>query len=150
MRAVLQRVLSASVIVLGENVAEIKAGLLILVGIEDADNTEDINWLSNKIVNLRIFDDESFVPNLSIKEIEGDIILVSQFTLHASTKKGNRPSYLKASKGTVSLPLYEGLISQLEIDLGKKIHQGKFSADMKVTLVNDGPMTIIIDTKNKE
>ena len=150
MRAVLQRVLSASVIVLGENVAEIKAGLLILVGIEDADNTEDINWLSNKIVNLRIFDDESFVPNLSIKEIEGDIILVSQFTLHASTKKGNRPSYLKASKGTVSLPLYEGLISQLEIDLGKKIHQGKFGADMKVALVNDGPMTIIIDTKNKE
>ena len=150
MRAVLQRVLSASVIVLGENVAEIKAGLLILVGIEDADNTEDINWLSNKIVNLRIFDDESFVPNISIKEIEGDIILISQFTLHASTKKGNRPSYLKASKGTVSLPLYEGLISQLEIGLGKKIHQGKFGADMKVALVNDGPMTIIIDTKNKE
>ena len=150
MRAVLQRVLSASVIVLGENVAEIKAGLLILVGIEDADNTEDINWLSNKIVNLRIFDDESFVPNISIKEIEGDIILISQFTLHASTKKGNRPSYLKASKGTVSLPLYEGLISQLEIDLGKKIQQGKFGSDMKVTLVNDGPMTIIIDTKNKE
>ena len=150
MRAVLQRVLSASVIVLGENVAEIKAGLLILVGIEDADNTEDINWLSNKIVNLRIFDDESFVPNISIKEIEGDIILISQFTLHASTKKGNRPSYLKASKGPVSLPLYEGLISQLEIDLGKKIQQGKFGSDMKVTLVNDGPMTIIIDTKNKE
>ena len=150
MRAVLQRVLSASVIVLGENVAEIKAGLLILVGIEDADNTEDINWLSSKIVNLRIFDDESFVPNISIKEIEGDIILISQFTLHASTKKGNRPSYLKASKGTVSLPLYEGLISQLEIDLGKKIQQGKFGSDMKVTLVNDGPMTIIIDTKNKE
>ena len=150
MKVVLQRVLSASVIVLGENVAEIKAGLLILVGIEDADNTEDINWLSNKIVNLRIFDDESFVPNLSIKEIEGDIILVSQFTLHASTKKGNRPSYLKASKGTVSLPLYEGLMSQLEIDLGKKIQQGKFGSDMKVTLVNDGPMTILIDTKNKE
>ena len=150
MKVVLQRVLSASVIVLGENVAEIKAGLLILVGIEDADNTEDINWLSNKIVNLRIFDDESFVPNISIKEIEGDIILISQFTLHASTKKGNRPSYLKASKGPVSLPLYEGLISQLEIDLGKKIQQGKFGSDMKVTLVNDGPMTIIIDTKNKE
>ena len=123
---------------------------MVFVGIEDADNTEDINWLSNKIVNLRIFDDESFVPNLSIKEIEGDIILVSQFTLHASTKKGNRPSYLKASKGPVSLPLYEGLISQLEIDLGKKIQQGKFGSDMKVTLVNDGPMTIIIDTKNKE
>ncbi len=150
MKAVLQRVLSASVIVLGENVAEIKAGLLILVGIEDADNTEDINWLSNKIVNLRIFDDENKLPNLSVKDIAGDIILVSQFTLHASTKKGNRPSYLKASKGNIALPLFEKLIFQIEIDLGKKIQQGKFGADMKVALVNDGPMTIIIDTKNKE
>ena len=150
MKAVLQRVLSASVIVLGENVAEIKAGLLILVGIEDADNTEEINWLSNKIVNLRIFDDENKVPNLSVKDIAGDIILVSQFTLHASTKKGNRPSYLKASKGNIALPLFEKLIFQIEIDLGKKIQQGKFGADMKVALVNDGPMTIIIDTKNKE
>ena len=150
MKAVLQRVLSASVIVLGENVAEIKAGLLILVGIEDADNTEDINWLSNKIVNLRIFDDENKVPNLSVKDIAGDIILVSQFTLHASTKKGNRPSYIKASKGNIALPLFEKLIFQIEIDLGKKIQQGKFGADMKVALVNDGPMTIIIDTKNKE
>ena len=123
---------------------------MILVGIEDADTKEDILWLSNKIVNLRIFDDEALVPNLSIKEIEGDIILVSQFTLHASTKKGNRPSYLKASKGDFSQPLYESLISQIESDLGKKIQQGKFGADMKVTLVNDGPMTIIIDTKNKE
>ena len=125
-------------------------GLMILVGIEDADTNEDIVWLSNKIINLRIFDDEALVPNLSIKEITGDIILVSQFTLYASTKKGNRPSYLKASKGFVSLPLYESLITQLEIDLGKKIQQGKFGADMKVALVNDGPMTIIIDTKNKE
>ena len=123
---------------------------MIFVGIEDADTKEDIVWLSNKIVTLRIFDDEASVPNLSVKEIAGDIILVSQFTLHASTKKGNRPSYLKAAKGNVSLPLYEQLISQIEMDLGKKIQQGKFGADMKVSLVNDGPMTIIIDTKNKE
>lgn len=150
MKAVLQRVLSASVIVQGENVAEIKAGLLILVGIEDADNTEDINWLSNKIVNLRIFDDENKVPNLSVKDIAGDIILVSQFTLHASTKKGNRPSYIKASKGNIALPLFEKLIFQTEKDLNKKIQTGKFGEDMKVELVNDGPLTIIIDTKNKE
>ena len=150
MKAVLQRVLSASVIVQGENVAEIKAGLLILVGIEDADNTEDINWLSNKIVNLRIFDDENKVPNLSVKDIAGDIILVSQFTLHASTKKGNRPSYIKASKGNIALPLFEKLIFQIENDLDKKIQTGKFGEDMKVALVNDGPLTIIIDTKNKE
>ena len=150
MKAVLQRVLTASVIVHGENVAEIKAGLLILVGIEDADNTEDINWLSNKIVNLRIFDDENKVPNLSVKDIVGDIILVSQFTLHASTKKGNRPSYIKASKGNIALPLFEKLIFQVENDLDKKIQTGKFGEDMKVALVNDGPLTIIIDTKNKE
>ena len=125
-------------------------GLMILVGIEEADTNEDIVWLSNKIINLRIFDDENKLPNLSVNDIAGDIILVSQFTLHASTKKGNRPSYLKASKGDVSLPLYESLITQLKIDLGKKIQQGKFGADMKVALVNDGPMTIIIDTKNKE
>ena len=150
MKAVLQRVLSASVIVDGENVAEIKAGLLILAGIEDADNTEDINWLSNKIVNLRIFDDENKVPNLSVKDIAGDIILVSQFTLHASTKKGNRPSYIKASKGNIALPLFEKLIFQIENDLNKKILTGKFGEEMKVALVNDGPLTIIIDTKNKE
>lgn len=150
MKVVLQRVLSASVKVASEIISSINIGLIIFVGIEDADTKEDIVWLSNKIVNLRIFDDESLIPNLSIKEIKGDIILVSQFTLHASTKKGNRPSYLKAAKGTVSLPLYEGLIFQLEIDLGKKIQQGKFGADMKVALVNNGPMTIIIDTKNKE
>ena len=150
MKAVLQRVLSASVIVHEENVAEIKAGLLILVGIEDADNTEDINWLSSKIVNLRIFDDENKVPNLSVKDIAGDIILVSQFTLHASTKKGNRPSYIKASKGNIALPLFEKLIFQIENDLDKKIQTGKFGEDMKIALVNDGPLTIIIDTKNKE
>ena len=150
MKAVLQRVLSASVIVHGENVAEIKAGLLILVGIEDADNTEDINWLSNKIVNLRIFDDENKVPNLSVKDIAGEIILVSQFTLHASTKKGNRPSYIKASKSLVAIPIYEALIKQLENDLGKKIQTGKFGEDMKVALINDGPLTIMVDTKNKE
>ena len=123
---------------------------MVFVGIEEADNTEDINWLSNKIVNLRIFDDENKVPNLSVKDIAGDIILVSQFTLHASTKKGNRPSYIKASKGNIALPLFEKLIFQIEKDLNKKIQTGKFGADMKVALVNDGPLTIIIDTKNKE
>ena len=123
---------------------------MVFVGIEDADNTEDINWLSNKIVNLRIFDDENKVPNLSVKDIAGDIILVSQFTLHASTKKGNRPSYIKASKGNIALPLFEKLVVQIEIELGKKIQTGKFGEDMKVALVNDGPLTIIIDTKNKE
>ena len=150
MKVVLQRVSSASVKVAGEIVSSINMGLMILVGFEDADTNEDIVWLSNKIINLRIFDDESLVPNLSVKDIAGDIILVSQFTLHASTKKGNRPSYLKASKGNIALPLFEKLIFQIEIDLGKKIQHGKFGADMKVALVNDGPMTIIIDTKNKE
>ena len=150
MKVVLQRVSSASVKVAGEIVSSINMGLMILVGFEDADTNEDIVWLSNKIINLRIFDDEALVPNLSIKEITGDIILVSQFTLHASTKKGNRPSYIKASRGNIALPLFEKLIFQIEIDLGKKIQHGKFGADMKVALVNDGPMTIIIDTKNKE
>ena len=146
----MQRVSSASVKVAGEIVSSINIGLMILVGFENADTNEDIVWLSNKIINLRIFDDESLVPNLSLKEIKGDIILVSQFTLHASTKKGNKPSYIKASKGNIALPLFEKLIFQIEIDLGKKIQHGKFGADMKVALVNDGPMTIIIDTKNKE
>ncbi len=150
MKAVLQRVSSASVEVEGEIISRINDGLLILVGIEDADNVEDVIWLSNKIVNLRIFDDTAMVPNLSIKEIGGDIILVSQFTLHASTKKGNRPSYIKASKGDLALPMFEKLFIQMQHDLGKKIQVGKFGADMKVALVNDGPMTIIIDTKNKE
>src|SRR5678810_863503 len=115
--------------------------------IEDADTLEDIKWLSNKIVNLRIFDDENKVPNISVKDINGDVLLVSQFTLQASTKKGNRPSYLKASKPEIAIPIYEKMIMQLEMDLGKKIFTGEFGADMKVALVNDGPVTILIDTK---
>ena len=150
MKAVLQRVSKASVTIDGKINAAIKSGLLILVGIEDADTDEDIIWLSNKITNLRIFDDENKIPNLSVKEIAGEILLVSQFTLQASTKKGNRPSYIKASKPDVAIPLYGKLITQLEIDLGKKIGTGIFGADMKVALENDGPLTIIIDTKNKE
>ena len=130
--------------------AEIKTGLLVLIGIEDADNNEDIEWLSNKIINLRIFDDENKVPNISVKDIDGDILLVSQFTLHAATKKGNRPSYIKASKPDVAIPLYKKMIAQLEIDIAKKIFTGEFGADMKVLLLNDGPVTIIIDTKNRE
>ena len=156
MRAVIQRVLQASVTIDGTVFAEIASGLLVLIGIEDADNQEDIDWLSNKIVNLRIFDDpqdftnENKVPNISVKDIEGDILLVSQFTLHAATKKGNRPSYIKASKPDVAIPLYKKMISQLENDLGKKIFTGEFGADMKVSLINDGPVTIFIDSKNKE
>jgi D-aminoacyl-tRNA deacylase len=150
MKAILQRVSSASVTVGNNIVAEIKTGLLVLVGIENADNSEDIEWLSNKMVNLRIFDDIEQVPNLSVKDIEGEILLVSQFTLQASTKKGNRPSYIKAAKPDVAIPLYEQFILQLEKDLGKKIGTGIFGADMKVSLTNDGPLTIIIDTKNKE
>jgi D-aminoacyl-tRNA deacylase len=150
MKAVLQRVSSASVRVDAQIISEIKAGLLVLVGIEDTDANEDIIWLSNKIINLRIFDDENKVPNLSVKDINGEVLLVSQFTLQANTKKGNRPSYIKASKADVAIPLYENFIKQLEKDLGKKIGTGKFGADMKVGLINDGPVTIIIDTKSKE
>ena len=150
MKAVIQRVSSASVTVDGTMVSSINAGLLVLAGIEDADGMEDIEWLSNKIINLRIFDDENKVPNLSVKETGGDILLVSQFTLHASTKKGNRPSYIKASKPDIAIPLYEAFIQQLQNDLGKKIQTGSFGADMKVALVNDGPLTIVMDTKNKE
>lgn len=150
MKAVLQRVSSASVKVNEQIIAAINVGLLVLVGIEDADAVDDIIWLSNKIINLRIFDDAALVPNLSVKEIEGDILLVSQFTLQASTQKGNRPSYIKAAKPPVAIPLYEALVLQLQNDLGKKIQTGKFGADMKVALVNDGPLTIIIDTKNKD
>jgi D-aminoacyl-tRNA deacylase len=149
MKAVLQRVSSASVMVDAQIISQIKTGLLVLVGIEDADTNEDIIWLSNKIINLRIFDDENKVPNLSVKEIDGEVLLVSQFTLQANTKKGNRPSYIKASKADVAIPLYESFIKQMENDLGKKIGTGKFGVDMKVSLVNDGPITIIIDTKNK-
>src|SRR5262245_33182536 len=150
MKAVIQRVTQASVTIDGIVRSEIKAGLLVLVGIEDADNDEDIEWLSNKTVNLRIFDDENKVPNISVKDINGDILLVSQFTLHGSTKKGNRPSYIKASKPDIAIPLYKKMIQQLETDLGKKIYTGEFGADMKVSLLNDGPVTIVIDTKNKE
>jgi D-tyrosyl-tRNA(Tyr) deacylase len=150
MRAVIQRVTHASVTIDGIIKSAIAQGLLVLIGIEDADNNEDIEWLSNKIVNLRIFDDDNKVPNISVKDMGGDILLVSQFTLHAATKKGNRPSYLKASKPDFAIPLYEKMIVQLENDLGKKIFTGVFGADMKVELLNDGPVTIIIDTKNKE
>jgi D-tyrosyl-tRNA(Tyr) deacylase len=150
MRAIIQRVTRASVTIEGKLKSAIERGLLILVGIEDADNDEDINWLSNKIVNLRIFDDENQVPNISVKEINGDILVVSQFTLQASTKKGNRPSYLKASKAEIAIPIYEKLVNQLAKDLGKEILTGEFGADMKVELVNDGPVTIWIDTKNKK
>jgi D-aminoacyl-tRNA deacylase len=150
MKAVLQRVSQASVTINNNVNAAIQKGLLVLVGIEDEDTNENIIWLSNKIINLRIFDDENKVPNLSVKDIAGEILLVSQFTLHASTKKGNRPSYIKASKPHVAIPLYEKLIAQLELDLDKRIGKGVFGADMQVALVNDGPLTIIIDTKNKE
>ncbi len=150
MKAVLQRVSSASVTVDEKIVSSIKEGLLILVGIEDADTKEDLDWLSNKITNLRIFDDADKTPNLSIKDTGGDILLVSQFTLHASVKKGNRPSYIKAAKPPVAIPIYELLIEKLQSDLEKKIGAGIFGADMKVSLINDGPLTIIIDTKNRE
>ena len=150
MKAVIQRVSHASVTIEGEKVSEIQSGLLVLVGFEDSDTQEDIQWLSTKIANLRIFGDEDDVMNLSIKDIGGDIIIVSQFTLHAATKKGNRPSYIKASKPDIAIPLYENFISQMEADLGKKVQTGRFGADMKVALLNDGPVTIVIDTKNKE
>lgn len=150
MRVVIQRVTKASVTIDGTVKSAIPGGLLVLVGIEDADTHEDITWLCNKIVNLRIFDDADKVPNISVKDMGGDILLVSQFTLHAATKKGNRPSYIKASKPDIAIPLYEKMIQQLEKDLGKKIFTGEFGADMKVELLNDGPVTIVIDSKNKE
>ena len=150
MKVVIQRSGKASVKVEGRITGEIGQGLLVLLGIEDADTDEDIQWLSNKIVNLRVFDDENGVMNKSVIEVGGDILLISQFTLHASTKKGNRPSYLKASKPDIAIPMYEKIIRQLETDLGKKIQTGIFGADMKVELLNDGPVTIIIDSKNKE
>ncbi|MBS1917609.1 MAG: D-tyrosyl-tRNA(Tyr) deacylase [Bacteroidetes bacterium] len=150
MRAVIQRVSKASVTIDGKIKSLINKGLLVLLGIEDADSNEDIQWLSSKIINLRVFDDENGVMNIAVKDISGDILLVSQFTLHASTKKGNRPSYIRASKPDVAIPLYEKMIKQLESDLNKKIYTGEFGADMKVELLNDGPVTIVIDTKNKE
>ncbi len=150
MKAVLQRVSQASVTIQAEVVAQIESGLLVLIGIEDTDNHEDLEWLSAKIVNLRIFADENDVMNLSLKDINGDMIVVSQFTLHALTKKGNRPSYIKAARPELAIPIYESFVQQIEIDFGKKVQTGKFGADMKVSLINDGPVTIIIDTKNKE
>lgn len=150
MRAVIQRVTRASVTVDGHVTGSIQAGLLVLIGIEDADNTEDITWLSNKLVNLRVFGDEEGVMNLSVKDVDGGILLVSQFTLFAATKKGNRPSYIRASKPDIAVPLYEQMIQQVSQDLGKPVATGIFGADMKVDLLNDGPITILIDTKNKE
>ena len=150
MRAIIQRVLQATVKIDDKIKAEIEEGLLIFVGIEDNDTTEDMEWLSNKIINLRIFDDEQKVPNLSVKQINGNILLISQFTLFASTKKGNRPSYITAGKPEYALNMYNKTIAQLKKDLGKKIYTGEFGADMKVSLINNGPITIYIDTKNKE
>ncbi|MEO0046621.1 MAG: D-aminoacyl-tRNA deacylase [Bacteroidota bacterium] len=150
MKAVIQRVSQASVTIEGQKVADIPQGLLVLVGFEDQDHQEDIHWLTAKIANLRIFADDNHVMNLSLKDIDGEMIIVSQFTLHALTKKGNRPSYIKASKPEIAIPLYENFIAQMEIELGKKVQTGQFGADMKVSLINDGPVTLIIDTKNKE
>lgn len=150
MKVVIQRVSKGSVTIEGKLVASIGNGLLILLGIIDEDSPDDIKWLSNKIVNLRIFEDENGVMNKSIFDVQGDVIVVSQFTLHASTKKGNRPSYIKAAKPDVAMPLYETFVKQLELDLNKKVQTGQFGADMKVELINDGPVTIIIDSKNKE
>lgn len=150
MRAVIQRVNEASVEIEGQIKGKIGKGLLVLLGIEDADTSEDIGWLSGKIARLRIFDDENGVMNLPLTEIDGDILLISQFTLHASTKKGNRPSYIKAAKPEIAVPLYEKFITQTETELGKPIETGEFGAYMKVSLVNDGPVTIVIDTKNRE
>jgi D-tyrosyl-tRNA(Tyr) deacylase len=150
MRVVLQRVSQASVVIDGKTVADIQKGLLVLIGIEDADNQEDIDWLVNKICNIRIFADENKVMNLSVLDTQGDIIVVSQFTLHAATKKGNRPSYIKASKPEIAIPLYKSFVDKLQFMLGKNIQTGVFGADMKVSLINDGPVTIVMDSKNKE
>ena len=150
MRVVIQKVIQASVSIENQTVASIDKGLLVLVGIEDGDTNEDIAWLSAKIVNLRVFDDANGVMNLSVKEVEGEVLIVSQFTLHASTKKGNRPSYIKAARPEVAIPIYEAFIKQVETLLGKRVPTGQFGAMMQVSLCNDGPVTILIDTKNKE
>ncbi|MFQ6601168.1 D-tyrosyl-tRNA(Tyr) deacylase [Flavobacterium piscis] len=150
MRIVLQRVSEASVTVDGNKTADIKKGLLVLVGIEDLDTQEDIDWLVGKIIKMRIFGDENDVMNCSVQDIDGDIIVVSQFTLHASTKKGNRPSYIKASKPEFAIPMYENFVKSLEKEFNKKVQTGIFGADMKVSLLNDGPVTILIDSKNRE
>ena len=150
MKAVIQRVTEASVTVDEKKVADIGHGLLILLGVEHEDTHEDVKWLSNKVARLRIFNDENGVMNTSLLDTNGEAIVVSQFTLHASTKKGSRPSYLKAAKPDISIPMYEAFVAQLEKDLNKKVQTGIFAADMKVALLNDGPVTIIIDTKNKQ
>ncbi|MBM1108131.1 D-tyrosyl-tRNA(Tyr) deacylase [Aurantibacter crassamenti] len=150
MRAIIQRVSRASVTVDAKLISEINTGLLVLLGVETADANEDVEWLSRKIVNLRIFGDDSQVMNKSLIDVDGEVIVVSQFTLHASTKKGNRPSYLKVARPEIAIPLYENFVSQIEKDLGKKVGTGVFGADMKVELLNDGPVTISIDTKNRE
>lgn len=150
MRAVIQRVSKASVTINNFMKNEIKTGFMILIGIENDDNDEDIKWLSSKITQMRIFNDENGLMNLSLKEVDGDILLISQFTLHASTKKGNRPSFIQAARPETAIPLYEKMIAQLQTDLGKNIFTGEFGADMKVELLNDGPVTIIIDSKNKQ
>jgi len=149
MISIIQRVTEASVVINNRIRGKIGSGLLVLLGIEDADNDDDIQWLTNKMVNLRIFNDAAGVMNVSVKETGGDILVISQFTLHASVKKGNRPSYIKASKPEVAIPLYEKFVRASEVVLGKPVQTGEFGADMKVSLVNDGPVTIIIDTKNK-
>jgi D-tyrosyl-tRNA(Tyr) deacylase len=150
MKVIIQRVSHANVSIDGKEVAAINLGLLVLLGVVNDDTQDDINWLSNKIANLRIFGDDNNVMNKSLLDVHGDAIVVSQFTLHANTKKGNRPSYLKAAKPECAIPLYEAFVKTLENDLGKPIQTGRFGADMKVNLLNDGPVTIIIDTKNKE
>jgi D-tyrosyl-tRNA(Tyr) deacylase len=150
MKAVIQRVSQASVTIQDQVVAQIQTGLLVLIGIEEADVQEDLLWLSSKIANLRIFSDANGVMNVSVKEKGGDVIVVSQFTLQASTKKGNRPSYIKAARPEIALPIYESFVQQMKSELEKKVQTGQFGADMKVALVNDGPVTLIIDTKNKE
>lgn len=150
MRIVIQRVTEASVKVEGEIIGQIGLGLLVLVGIEEADTQQDIDWLSGKLVNLRIFEDENGVMNKSVLDVKGEVLIVSQFTLHASTKKGNRPSYIRAAKPDFSIPMYETFVQKVENDLGKKVQTGRFGADMKVALLNDGPVTICIDSQNKE
>ena len=150
MKVVIQRVNEACVSIDGQVVGAIQKGLMVLLGIETADTMEDVDWLSNKIVQMRIFDDAEGVMNLSVKEVGGNILLVSQFTLHASTKKGNRPSYIAAAKHDISIPLYEAMIKKLTADMGAPIQTGVFGADMKVALINNGPVTIIVDSKNKE
>jgi len=150
LRVVIQRVTEAHVTIDQQRVAEIQAGLLVLVGIEEIDFLEDVKWLSSKILNLRIFNDEAGVMNKSVLDVEGELLVVSQFTLHAATKKGNRPSYIKAARPDVAIPLYEAFVNELQDNLGRTVQTGRFGADMKVNLCNDGPVTILIDSQNKE